>query len=350
MKEGSIMIANFFKNVNTLAELKSKRNELVKKYHPDNGGDSETMKEINSQFDELKKEITIDGTIATFRNDSQDIAKVDIDTALFLIIATCNMNLNRSIIFYAATEAGLINPADVSRIITGKKKMPTFRTFNEWQASGYGVKKGEHAAFTAYIWKPINKKRKATDAELEKDSDLLNIDADGFINYEKFYKVKAFYFGLGQVEKITIKELESIPNDCERITRDGIEIIKGNTKPIKNDLKAAGYKWSTRIEGGSWWRKAAKVEADTTTKTTTKPKEDPKLETVAEPEATSKPETISELKPGDHIRFKEKQPGFTEASDILTVESYDGFTLSFDNGKMIIGFFPRDFVKIEKVA
>ena len=39
----------------TKAELRSRRRELAKRYHPDEGGDAEMIKKINNAFDRLQK-------------------------------------------------------------------------------------------------------------------------------------------------------------------------------------------------------------------------------------------------------------------------------------------------------
>ena len=44
-----------FKDCRTLEELKKKYHELVLKHHPDRGGDLETMKAINAEFDTANK-------------------------------------------------------------------------------------------------------------------------------------------------------------------------------------------------------------------------------------------------------------------------------------------------------
>ena len=46
-------MTKYFKNVKSFEELKKQYKELLKKHHPDNGGDVEAMKEINVQFDSL---------------------------------------------------------------------------------------------------------------------------------------------------------------------------------------------------------------------------------------------------------------------------------------------------------
>lgn len=46
-------MTKYFKNINSFEDLKSKYRELLKKNHPDNGGDVEVMKAINVEFDAL---------------------------------------------------------------------------------------------------------------------------------------------------------------------------------------------------------------------------------------------------------------------------------------------------------
>ena len=45
----------YFKDINTLDELRKHYKELLKKFHPDNGGNVDDMQEINSEYDRLFK-------------------------------------------------------------------------------------------------------------------------------------------------------------------------------------------------------------------------------------------------------------------------------------------------------
>lgn len=47
----------YFKNVNTLEELRRQYKELLKIHHPDNGGNLETMQSINAEYDRLFKQL-----------------------------------------------------------------------------------------------------------------------------------------------------------------------------------------------------------------------------------------------------------------------------------------------------
>lgn len=47
----------FFKEINTLEELKKEYKKLVWKHHPDLGGNTETMQQINAEYDKKSKQI-----------------------------------------------------------------------------------------------------------------------------------------------------------------------------------------------------------------------------------------------------------------------------------------------------
>lgn len=48
-------MGKYFINVNTLEQLRRQYKELLKKYHPDNGGSEEIMKAVNVEYDKLFK-------------------------------------------------------------------------------------------------------------------------------------------------------------------------------------------------------------------------------------------------------------------------------------------------------
>lgn len=69
-----------------------------------------------------------------------------------------------------------------------------FHTFQAWKQMGYSVRKGEHAAMVAYLWKHGDggtRKRQTEDGETDE------------IIPEGFYKCKSFLFHRLQVEKIS---------------------------------------------------------------------------------------------------------------------------------------------------
>lgn len=45
----------YFENINTLEELRKQYKELLKLYHPDNGGNVSEMQEINAEYDRMFK-------------------------------------------------------------------------------------------------------------------------------------------------------------------------------------------------------------------------------------------------------------------------------------------------------
>ena len=47
----------FFKNLTTEKQIREQFKKLVLKYHPDRGGDNETMKNINIQYEEAMKNV-----------------------------------------------------------------------------------------------------------------------------------------------------------------------------------------------------------------------------------------------------------------------------------------------------
>ena len=68
----------YFKSVSNLSELRKQYKELLKKHHPDNGGDEETMKAINIEydklFDALNKENKSDGQTDNYDQNAENQA------------------------------------------------------------------------------------------------------------------------------------------------------------------------------------------------------------------------------------------------------------------------------------
>ena len=48
-------MAKYFSNVNNLQELRKQYRDLLKKFHPDNGGNVSDMQEVNAEYDRLFK-------------------------------------------------------------------------------------------------------------------------------------------------------------------------------------------------------------------------------------------------------------------------------------------------------
>lgn len=146
---------------------------------------------------------------------------------------------------YAAAADGKIrlNHLDMMNIAVGNAPS-NIHTYNEWKTRGYIVKNGEHAAFMASIWKHVERRGELTAEEAEAiNAVIVNADAQegDEVRSGKFIKKVAYFFTAEQVEEL--EELEELPSDCTKRIEGGKEIITGNTKPIKERLKASGYRW-----------------------------------------------------------------------------------------------------------
>ena len=68
----------WFAGVATIEELRKRYRELLKQFHPDNGGDEETMKAINIEYDKLfdvlNKESKSDGQTDTYDQNAENQA------------------------------------------------------------------------------------------------------------------------------------------------------------------------------------------------------------------------------------------------------------------------------------
>lgn len=179
-----------------------------------------------------------------------------------LLMMLANDKHNSSIIMAAGVDAGVITASQLLEFLQ-IGRMPAVHTFDIWKDAGYRVKKGQHHAFQARIWKYTEKKA-GTYTEAEADtinSMIVNADGSDFVQAgeEKtqrgFIKKLAYFFTADQVEKVELQELPELPEDVKQETRNGCTWITGNTRPIKEGLKAAGYKWSKKAN--AWYRRAA---------------------------------------------------------------------------------------------
>lgn len=68
----------YFTGTKTVEELRKRYRELLKKHHPDNSGNEETMKEINRQYDDVFARIShenkSDGESTTYDDKAEDKA------------------------------------------------------------------------------------------------------------------------------------------------------------------------------------------------------------------------------------------------------------------------------------
>lgn len=177
-----------------------------------------------------------------------------------LLMSLAHDKHNSSIILAAGIQAGVIPPAALLDYFqTGR--MPAVHTFDIWKKAGYIVKKGEKAAFTARIWKFTEKAVTLTaeDAAAMNTGNMLEgvTYAEGdTIQRGDFIKKVAFFFTAAQIEKAPeLQPLPDLPEDVKKESRGGCCWISGNTKPIKESLKAAGFRWSKK--NNAWYRREA---------------------------------------------------------------------------------------------
>ena len=154
---------------------------------------------------------------------------------------------NTALIMAAGIEAGVFTFDDFKAFYHAGT-MPNYHTFGVWKDNGRAVKKGEKAAFSALIWREI----KETDEKAEK------ADKETAEKAEKYILKKAYFFGEAQTEKASEnKDIKTLPDDVTSTIENGYIIISGNTKPIKEQLKAAGYRWNSKKS--VWYKYARKV-------------------------------------------------------------------------------------------
>ena len=180
-----------------------------------------------------------------------------------LLMSLANDKHNSSIILAAGIQAGVIPPVALLEYFT-TGRMPAVHTFDVWKKAGYSVKKGAVHAFEARIWKYTEKKNGTYTEEEAAAINSIMINADGSdmvqTGDEKtshgFIKKLAYFFTAAQVEKAPeLQPLPELPEDVKKETRGGCCWISGNTKPIKESLKAAGFRWSKK--NSAWYRREA---------------------------------------------------------------------------------------------
>lgn len=170
---------------------------------------------------------------------------------------------NREMIMCAGASAGVFTPVDVLHFLTDGT-MPNYHTFDAWKEMGLRVKKGAKAAFSAKVWKHRVKNEGSFTAE---EAERLNgmMAGAGEVREgdpkqsEHFILKTAFFFGENDVEEITYEaepiDLDNLPEGVT-MERKGREIsLNGDTKPYKESIKAAGFRWSKR--NSNWYKYAA---------------------------------------------------------------------------------------------
>lgn len=81
------MTIKFFNGVKSRDELRKAYLKLMKEYHPDHGGDTETCKQINAEYDYLSKTLPVSSTSDNTKQREADTAKeIKIDAAIKSVI------------------------------------------------------------------------------------------------------------------------------------------------------------------------------------------------------------------------------------------------------------------------
>lgn len=142
-------------------------------------------------------------------------------------------NKNPEIIMSEGIAAGVITFEEFEDYMTSGR-MPHYHTYQEWAKMGRQVKQGEHALFTARIWKYTEKHDKMTAEQAEALNSIM-IKADGTKYQEgdettssKFIKKDAFFFGIDQTEKAGTVQRFEIGKQYE--TRAGIITVTDRTE------------------------------------------------------------------------------------------------------------------------
>lgn len=228
-----------------------------------------TLEEVTPAADSEKVERKEVGNMEEQRTETTPEKEIDIsklnaeniaDYLPALLMSLANDKHNSSIILSAGIQAGIIPPAALLEYFTNGR-MPAVHTFDVWKKAGYTVKKGEKAAFTARIWKFTEKDITLTaeDAAAMNAANVIDgihYAAGDTISRGDFIKKVSYFFTAAQVEKTPEPApLPELPEDVKKETRGGCEWISGNTRPIKESLKSAGFRWSKK--NSAWYRKAA---------------------------------------------------------------------------------------------
>ena len=222
------------------------------------------VKQEEKQVQEVKQAATEATTTAADEVDIDALTTDNLSDYLpALLMSLANDKHNSSIILAAGIEAGAIQPvALLDYFQTGR--MPAVHTFDVWKKAGYSVKKGEKHAFEARIWKYTEKKAGTYTEEEAAAINGIMVNADGSdmvqAGDEKtshdFIKKTSYFFTAAQVEKTPEPAaLPELPADVKKETRGSCTWISGNTRPIKEALKAAGFRWSKK--NTAWYRREA---------------------------------------------------------------------------------------------
>lgn len=229
-------------------------------------GTPEQLMEVKKVMEEEEMNMVNEKAIENTQETEQAAPEINVDALTVeniahylpaLLMSLARDKHNNALIMSAGIEAGAFSAVEIIGYFT-EARMPHFHTIEIWNRMGYQVKKGERARFQARIWKYTEKAVKLTaeDAAAMNAGSMIEgvTYAEGDeIQRGNFIKKDAYFFSLQQVEKIAT--LPELPEDVKQEVRKGCRWISGNTRPIKEALKAAGFRWSKK--NSAWYRREA---------------------------------------------------------------------------------------------
>lgn len=173
------------------------------------------------------------------KNDLSDIiAEIKAGNFEVLLPLLAMNHGNKNAIISAGIAAQVFTVPEMLAFLT-RGIMPDYHTFNEWKSRGYIVNKGEKAAFAAYIWKHTDKPETEEPEPVAETEEPANGGPD-------FIRKKAYFFGPAQVNAVPYKPFSAPGVNIE--IRGKYEVATGDTRTHKEELKAAGFTWNSKVK------------------------------------------------------------------------------------------------------
>lgn len=273
-------MAKYFKNIKSFEDLKKNYKNLIKKNHPDNGGDLEIMKEINVEFDALfpiwknREEATGGGIVNETADDVRsqfytefgwegknhdwnrslkEVAKIvrayvkekyptykfSVRTSYASMCQELHVDLKESPVDIYKT-ADELNDDDREGFIR-KASRNHYWELNSWNdeefKSEYNRITEEHGNF----YKCMNEVTKAVVDDVDSFVKSYNYeDCDGMIDY---FNVDFYYFGCAQNNGMNIKVVPKV----ERIKNKTVKPEKANSSAFSEKKSAENAQESPQI-------------------------------------------------------------------------------------------------------
>lgn len=210
--------------------------------------------------------------------------------------------MTNSQIIYQSAQAHGFTAEQLDQLLNAYNGVLPFHTFQEWQARGFSVKRGERALFTADLWKYTDKPGKAAREAAEEQGE--EAAASGH-----YYKKLSHLFSFSQVERQTpapdlqtiLDRFQNVPGLTVKVngaqTAAPVVWLSGDTDAHADTIKATGGHWSAKKS--AWFFKPTHKTADD---------KKPADEIPAEPQQAApaaEPKTAAALDPfGPRFSFK----------------------------------------------